>query len=235
MTTIAWDTFMRATLVGLVLVGLVELAEHWKLVEQAAVVAWHGVETAAVAAWNWIKSAASDTWRFLEKIGTDIYDALIKPYVRAFDFIKGVFRGISSDARSVLGFVEHPFGLSSGGAVPKHLASGGPSGTDTVPAFLSPGEGVVSTAGMDRIGGVQGLNAINMGFGGAGALGGVTIRPNATVGNVRIDGRTLLQLVVKYTLLDAARGPSNMVGGSIVTGARGMAPSFAGDIAGTLA
>jgi hypothetical protein len=39
---------------------------------------------------------------------------------------------------------------------------GGPRGTDTVPAWLTPGEGVINTAGMRRLG-TGGLAAINRG------------------------------------------------------------------------
>lgn len=77
---------------------------------------------------------------------------------------------------------------SMGGVIyPESFANGGrvlafrPVGTDTVPAMLTPNEGIVSVAGMSRIG-KSGLDAINSG----GSLGGdtyhiqVTIATNAT-------------------------------------------------------
>jgi hypothetical protein len=81
-------------------------------------------------------------------------------------------------------------GFSHGGIV-----AGRGSG-DTVPAMLTPGEGVLTRSGMQRIGGKAGLDAINRGggYGGASSAGAganvtinVTVPPNA--------GRTDQQLV----------------------------------------
>lgn len=59
--------------------------------------------------------------------------------------------------------------LASGGIVQdaKYLATGGPSGTDTVPAWLTPGEFVMRKSAVDRLG-VGFLSALN-GGGGAGS------------------------------------------------------------------
>ncbi len=55
--------------------------------------------------------------------------------------------------------------LASGGLVPQYLASGGlggPRGTDTVPAWLTPGEYVVSKSAVERVG-VGAMEALNTG------------------------------------------------------------------------
>lgn len=118
---------------------------------------------------------------------------------------------------------------------PLHKAAGGsigPSGSDTVPAWLTPGEYVMSKAVASRIGApaLGQLDAGNLpgfaetlarqyGIGGAGGMGGLQIMPgNVTI---KLDARTIAQAVVDYTLRRAARGPSSLVGGSLVTGASG--------------
>jgi hypothetical protein len=108
----------------------------------------------------------------------------------------------------------HGFGLfHSGGVVPRYFAGGGPVGGDTVPGWLTPGEGVVTTGGMRGLG-AAGLHALNngQGFGGH-----ITIVPGTVV--LRLDNRTLARANVEYTLQRAARGPSSLVGGSLATGA----------------
>lgn len=96
---------------------------------------------------------------------------------------------------------------------------GGPVGTDTVPAWLGQNEGVVSGTGMQNIGGALGLSAINNGtFGGLG--GDVRINPSNV--EMRLDSRVIGQAVVQWALNQAARGPSSLVGGSLVTGAPGL-------------
>jgi TP901 family phage tail tape measure protein len=69
----------------------------------------------------------------------------------------------------------------------QHLAGGGlvafqPRGTDTVPAMLTPGEGVVSVRGMDALG-ADGLASLNNGAG----LGGTTVRNSFVINNPQMD------------------------------------------------
>jgi len=67
----------------------------------------------------------------------------------------------------------------------QHLAAGGrvlaftPRGTDTVPAMLTPGEGVVTRTGMGALG-TNGLRALNRGgpFSGGGGAPAIDIRPH---------------------------------------------------------
>ncbi len=62
--------------------------------------------------------------------------------------------------------------MARGGMVPKYLAGGGPSGTDTVPAWLTPGEFVMRRDAVDRIG-ANNLEAMNSG--GVGAVTNVYV------------------------------------------------------------
>lgn len=54
-------------------------------------------------------------------------------------------------------------GMASGGLVPTYFAGGGPSGSDTVPAWLTPGEFVMRRDAVDRVG-VGTLSAMNRGL-----------------------------------------------------------------------
>jgi hypothetical protein len=121
--------------------------------------------------------------------------------------------------------------LSHGGPVARHFAHGGPAyfagggpvAGDTVPAWLNPREGVLTPTGMTTIGGVSGLDALNAGVTPGGMGGRVTIMPSQTV--LKLDNRTVGQAVVKWALNNAARGPTSLVGGSLVTGAPGLPAS----------
>ncbi|MGA8762402.1 MAG: hypothetical protein WB562_05885 [Candidatus Sulfotelmatobacter sp.] len=185
MATVAWRTFMTSTIVGLVIVGLVELITHWKQVEHVAVEVWQA-----------ITAAARD----------------------AIGFIVHGIKSLEQPFSDIGHFLSHPFGISlaTGGVVPKYLAAGGPSGTDTVPAWLSPGERVLSVGEYASMGGEQGVQ------GAMGGLGGnFTIR-NAQPIVVDVNGREILRAVVQQALSVAARGPTSLVGGSLQTGAPGL-------------
>lgn len=59
--------------------------------------------------------------------------------------------------------------FARGGVVPQYLAPGGLArGTDTVPAMLTPGEGVLTREATQRLGGARGIAALNRGGEGAG-------------------------------------------------------------------
>jgi hypothetical protein len=70
--------------------------------------------------------------------------------------------------------------MAGGGMVePRYLAVGGPAGTDTVPAMLTPGEGVLSRTGMAA------LDRLNSGFASVGSRGALHI----TIEKGAIDAR----------------------------------------------
>jgi hypothetical protein len=250
--TVAWDTFMTSTIVGIVLVGLVELVEHWKAVEKAVVAVWHGIESAFTAVWSFIKdhwalilsiltgpigaavifivthfgevkTAIGDVWKFIEGIGQKILNALTWPFRKAFDIVKGIWGDVTGIFGSIVGAVEgHARGGVVGSGTYRALGGpifpGGPMGTDTVPIWATPGEGVLTTQAMQNIGGASGLQQLNSGQGGLG--GNVSINPSQTI--IKLDGKTVGEAVVKWALNQAARGTSSMVGGSLVTGAPGL-------------
>lgn len=86
---------------------------------------------------------------------------------------------------------------------------------DTVPAWLSPGEGVLNRAAMAGIG-TSGLSWMNAGFPAGGGGGHITIQPSPAY--FTVDGRVLARAVVRYTLIRGAFGPSSLVGGALATG-----------------
>lgn len=73
--TIGWRAFMTSTIVGLVLVGLVELIEHWRQVEAAVVSVWQGVSGTVTSAWRWIENTVSKgvdwVWSKLKWLGDE--------------------------------------------------------------------------------------------------------------------------------------------------------------------
>jgi hypothetical protein len=254
-TGIAWDTVMTGTIAGVVIVGLLELVEHWKAVKKIAEDVWKAVEGGASDAWNWIKGhwellasilggpfvaaglfiathwhqimrGASDVLKWIERTFSMVERAITDPFRKAFDFIKRGFGELQHVIGGVGHFLSHPFGLSTGGVVPKYLAAGGPIGSDVVPTWLTPGEGVLNTRAMSLIGGEVGLNMANsgnvggmnnMGLGG----GNITITPGQTI--VKIGDREVAAAVTRYVLNRAARGPSSLSGGSLAIGAPGNA------------
>jgi hypothetical protein len=213
-------------------IGIYELITHFKDVSKWVSNAFHN-----------IKDAATDAKNFLKREFDKLVGILEWPFIKAWDFIKGVFNKIKNEAGKVGHFIMHdtPVGtvahvgsdilhfaenLYTGGPVKSHpharyLASGGtpgPVGTDTEETWLSPGEGVLNRAAMQRIG-EQGLYQLNTGTAGFGGAQNITITPGAVY--VQLDGRTIARAVVQYTLQKAARGPSGLVGGSLLTGVRG--------------
>lgn len=221
-------------LVGLLIAGPLGLAvaegvTHFKTIEHAGETAFHGVIGAANSVWHFLRGL----WTGMER---DAGNALRWVENR----FKSVFRTIEHDtplgifgqlAGGHVGGALHAasFGLfNQGGEVVqhhevKHLYTGGPAGTDTVPAYLTAGEGVLTRAGMSMIGGEQGLSRINAGFaGGIGGRGqGITLEPGTVNTVIQIDGKTIAKAVTQYTLKKAARGPSSLVGGGLVTGVAG--------------
>jgi hypothetical protein len=118
----------------------------------------------------------------------------------------GIGAGVGNLAGGFLGTLLH----HSGGVIAR-FANGGYVG-DSVPAMLTPGEGVLTTAAMSRLG-AAGLARLNSG--GSGAQN-ITIQPGLV--QLRLDSRVIAQGVVQYTLQRGARGPSSYSGGSLSTG-----------------
>ncbi len=84
--------------------------------------------------------------------------------------------------------------MARGGMVPKYLAGGGASGTDTVPAWLTPGEFVMRRDAVDRIG-ANNLEAMNS--------GGVSGTTNVYVTIQAWDGSDVKRVVQSREFADA--------------------------------
>jgi hypothetical protein len=199
--TVAWDALMASTIVGLVIVGLVEMMTHWREVKQVAVEVWHDIESAAASMWHAIVSAAK--WAIGEIKG------LLKDLGFTGNGIMSYLNPIGMDRHIVSGIGS----LFNQGGVVKHLASGGSIGygTDTVPTELTPGEGVLSVQGMDM------LSRLNSGMlGGLGGMGQsrVTVTPQSIIKLMTTD-RALGQAVVRWALNEQARGTFSLTGGSL--------------------
>lgn len=82
-------------------------------------------------------------------------------------------------------------GRAKGGSI--YRAGGGPSGTDTVNAWLSPGEFVMRKSAVDRIG-VANLNAMNKG----GGAGGNTYAISVSTLDARTAGRVVVDAIRSF-------------------------------------
>lgn len=206
------------------------LITHFQTVKLIAATVFHAIATTVSTVGSFIGNVFHTlgqalAWPFVTayKIIRGIFNWIIgavhwvaNKVTGAFHAITGVFSGIAHFAGSALNTAT--FGLlHSGGPVRRrtHFDSGGPVGTDTIPGWLSPGEYVLNRAAAARVG-LPALNALNAGmpFGG----GDIQITPGAVY--VQVQGRTIAEAVVQYTLQRAARGPSSLVGGAMLTGSR---------------
>lgn len=168
---------------------------------------WDGMKHAAGNAADWIWSKMK--W-------------LVNQIVSFFKSIPSRIGHLGSsilhDVTSGLGHAITSILPNQGGVVHKYM--GGPVGTDSVPAMLTPGEGVLSRAAMQQIG-QAGLTRLNMGMGGGGEEINIRINPGTTV--VKIGARELAEAVTQYALERAARGPSSLIGGALATNVSGVA------------
>jgi TP901 family phage tail tape measure protein len=201
---------MKASIVGIVVFALIELVTHFQQVKVFVNSVFRGLGIMARA----FASA-------LASVFSGIYNVITWPFRKAFAFIKGALRAIASipgqvvhGAGSVLSSAT--FGLlHSGGPVRTHFASGGPTGTDTIPGWLSPGEFVLNKATTARIG-AGNLSRLNDGGQLTGSGSGVLTADVIVPFNV--DGRKLTQAVLRVSLQKAARGPTSLTGGGLMTG-----------------
>lgn len=207
--TIATSTVMKATIVGFIIFALIELILHFKQVKMYAAEVWQSIVLTAKLVGH-----------ALGKVFTDIGNIIMWPFKKAFAFIKAGLnwlKGIPGTIAHGAGSLLHSatFGLlHTGGPVRTHFDAGGPVGTDTVPGWLTPGEFVLNRATTSRIG-MPALNRLNEG----GSMGGgenITIVPGQTI--IQVDGRTLANAVVRYTLQRSARGPTSLTGGGLLVG-----------------
>jgi hypothetical protein len=184
-----------------------------------------------------IVGAARATIGWLAGAWRVVWNILTWPFKEAWKVIKGIIGGIKSAIGFVLslpGKAVNAVGsvlstvtgglLAGGGPVrAKYLATGGPAGSDTVPAWLTPGEGVVNTRGMSGLG-AAGLASLNAGSSAGNAETLMLLREIVTAiregKQIVISGRVLAEEVTRATQQRAARGAGQLVGGALMTGAR---------------
>lgn len=229
----AWDLFWPFAL----LTAAIYFATHFTQSIHAMSWAWDEVKQAAGIAAQFMIHELGIAWTDIKKgvniglkpveTGIDRITGAIKTMIRWLENAGHKVSSFASSASHIAhaGGAFNPLndlsaltGFFSGGGVvhePKHLWEGGPIGTDTVPAWLTPGEGILSRQAMNVIG-ERGLSQLNSGMLPGGGSQNIEIHPSPAY--FQIDGKTIAQAVVKYTLTKAARGTSNLTGGSLLTG-----------------
>ncbi len=225
---------------------------EFNIVKTVALAVFGAVKTVVTTVFDAIKTAVGGAFRFISGIFTSVFGVISWPFKKAADFVKKIFNWIVGAARWVTTQVKSAFrdiadpvkaitdalgitggpstvkshgrtahALARGGPV-RYMAPGGPLGTDTVPAWLTPGEFIVNRMAAQR--NAPALAAINAGASpGAAGAGNWTIQPGQVI--VKVGERVLAEAVVRYTLRRAARGPSSLVGGSLTTGFAAPTPS----------
>lgn len=211
--TIAASTVMKASIIGILIFALIELVTHFHQVgiigRQVFSVLGHVIAAPFKAAWAAIKA---------------VYHAIVSGIRWVVGQVKSGLNTLGFTGGGVMSYINpvglighglSAIGLANGGVVkPRYFDAGGPVGTDTVPAWLTPGEFVLRRATVARVG-VPALQRLDAG----GSMGTeVTVVPGQTV--VQIDGRTVAQAVTRYTLQRNARGATSLVGGAMLTGSR---------------
>ena len=146
-------------------------------VAQSALVT--GINSGAAALGDWVAglSTAEDLLASLEGIWRNIISEIAAAIIK--QQIYNALVAMTGGAAGPLGFLLR----SQGGMVPGYAQGGvvyaangfssGPKGTDTIPAFLTPGEGVLTRSAVAGIGGAGAVNALNATNGRS--MGGVSI------------------------------------------------------------
>ena len=173
-----------------------------------------------------VKTAVGDVLKFIEGIASQLLNWITWPFRKAWDFIRGIPSKIAHAFSSIPSMLGHAAGgllstitggiFQMGGIVP------GPPGV-AQPILAHAGEGILTQRATQMIGGAAGVAAINRGqmpAGGSEGGGAFTVTVNQPW-VIRLDSRTLTQGVLQYSLRKAARGPSTLSGGQIVTGMAG--------------
>jgi hypothetical protein len=152
----------------------------------------------AVKIWDALKHGVSAAVNWIVKQIEGIPGKLIGGVV-------GIGKKIIGGIGSIGSSVGHFFGLNKGGVVPRHFSSGGyvipGSGTyDSVPAMLTPGEGVLSVAAMKAINS-RGFNIPTVGTGNAPEV--IATGPMQNI--IMMDTRKVAEEITRYQLKIAAR------------------------------
>lgn len=138
------------------------IGSNWESVEDVLVAPFRFVKhvVQSIFEWladkfNWLMDKIEDAKNAISDIPGSIGDKI--PDVTPWDGISPI--GATGGMVTARGI--DPLYLASGGMVGKF--SRGPSGTDTVPAWLTPGEAVISKPAVDAAGGPAAMRAVNSG------------------------------------------------------------------------
>ena len=166
-----------------------------------------------ITAWNnsekWLENALNNLIRFFKWVGHEvsvtfhnIFAAIVNPFIEAINLAIKLYNLIPfhkkvAEVHMVVAQRWSTQGMARGGAV-QGMAWGGfaSSGTDTIPAMLSPGEYVIQASAASALG-TGTLNALNNGE--TGALGGGLEIAAAPV-TLYLDGREVARSYVNFTL-----------------------------------
>jgi len=158
-----------AAVVALIAIGY-QLVQRWDKFKEALLAVWgiiaqgfsyklELIKAAWASMWGNIKDTAAGFIQGIKDAVFGLVDSIKAKITGALGMLKaakdkvaGFIGGVGSKIGGAVSSVGSAIGFSQGGVVPQYLASGGfarPSGTDTVPAMLTPGE-LVLNAGQQR-------------------------------------------------------------------------------------
>lgn len=136
---------------------------------------WNNIKSAAQAAWDWLYNTISGAVTKIKNGVTSIFTDMKNTLSSIWDGIKSVVqKPISFVVNSVLnpliggwdkiadfigfGHIDKIQGFASGGVLPGYAP-----GQDSIPAMLSPGEGILTPQAVRAIGGANAIHALNGG------------------------------------------------------------------------
>jgi TP901 family phage tail tape measure protein len=147
------------------------LGTTWHAISSLAIQIWNNIKGFLSSSWNTIKSTASSVFNAIRTTISNIWHGILDDITGVVHDIENVIGGITSLPGKALSGLGHLVGWASGGVVPGYAP-----GHDSVPAMLSPGEGVLTPEAVRGLGGPAFVHAANARFSGgrAGmAYGGV--------------------------------------------------------------
>jgi len=186
------------------------IGKHWKLLLEILTFPITGFVAFAVLHFNQIINFIGGIPAKIARVAKNIWEGLkhgllhvVKWIIKQITNIPGEIVHGAVSAFHAIGSV---LGLAGGGVVPKHYASGGvvvggSGNRDTVPALLTPGEGVLSVAVMKLIGKRDfGIPTIGQ----ASGEGGTIVAGDIPI-TIQMDSRKLAEGMQHYQLKIAAR------------------------------
>lgn len=115
---------------------------------------WDNIKSAATTMWNAIVQGISTAWNAIKAVVRDPINVVIK---LVDDFIGGAKTVLDAVGVHILDSVHiNPVAFATGGVLPGYAP-----GQDTVPAMLSPGEGILTPQTTRALGGVAGITRLN--------------------------------------------------------------------------